>query len=173
LDAGADTSAFAVILSSPGDMTGMFLSLYRGPLPPFAWRSWCPRSVHRLLAASPCHGLSPSPRPLSQSDCPWVFRFSLLCSWSNPPSLACPRGLSLVRLPSVARLRWVRTPAAAQQPRHRGCRDAAVPAGDGGSAASRSFSCGALSPVHCCSGLRAPCLRFAGHGTVPDARLGT
>ena len=65
-------------------MTGVFLSLHRGPLPPFAWRSWCPRSVHRLLAASPCHGLSPSPSTLSQSDCPGVIRASSLCPLVRP-----------------------------------------------------------------------------------------
>src|SRR5687768_7698095 len=113
-------------------MTGMFLSLYRGPLPPFAWRSCCPRSVHHLLAASPCNGLSPSPSTISQSDCPWVLRSSSLFSLSNPTSLACPHGLSLVRIPSVARMPWVRTPEASQQPRHGGCRDSAFPAGDGG-----------------------------------------
>ena len=76
--------AFAVLLSSPGDMTGMCLSLSRGPLPPFAWRSWCPRLVHRLLAASPCHGLSPSPRTRSQSDGPWVLGSSALCPLGQP-----------------------------------------------------------------------------------------
>jgi hypothetical protein len=73
-----------VILARPLAMPGMFLSLYRGPLPPFAWRSWCPRSVHRLLAASPCPGLSPSPRTLRQSDCPGVLRASALCPLVRP-----------------------------------------------------------------------------------------
>src|ERR1051326_6500842 len=130
-------------------MTGVFLSLHRGPLPPFVWRSCCPRSVHHLLAASPCHGLSPSPSTISQSDCPWVFRFSSLFSLSNPTSLACPRGLSLVRIPSVARMLWVRTQDASQRPRPSGFRDSAFPAGAGGSAASRSFYFGAIYPVHC------------------------
>ena len=58
--------------------------MYRGPLPPFAWRSWCPRSVHRLLAASPCNGLSPSPSTLSQSDCPGVIRSSSFCQLVRP-----------------------------------------------------------------------------------------
>jgi hypothetical protein len=78
------STAFAAILSSPVDMTGVFLPLYRGPLPPFVWRSCCPRSVHRLLAASPCDGLSPSPRTISQFDCPGVIRSSSLCPLVRP-----------------------------------------------------------------------------------------
>ena len=58
--------------------------MHRGPLPPVAWRSWCPRSVHRLLAASPCNGLSPSPSTISQSDCPGVIRSSSRCPLVRP-----------------------------------------------------------------------------------------
>ena len=58
--------------------------MHRGPFPPLVWRSCCPRSGHRLLAASPCHGLSPSPSPLSQSDCPGVTRSSSLCQRVRP-----------------------------------------------------------------------------------------
>lgn len=76
--------ACAVILSSPVDMTGGCLSGHRGPCPPFGWRAWCPRSVHPLLAASPCHRLSPSPSTLSQSDGPGVIRASSLCQRVRP-----------------------------------------------------------------------------------------
>jgi hypothetical protein len=37
-----------------------------------------------LLAASPCHGLSPAPRTLSQSDCPGVIRSSSRCPLVRP-----------------------------------------------------------------------------------------
>ena len=69
-------------------MTGVFLSLYRGPLPPIVWRPCCPQSVHHLLAASPCKRLSLSRSTPSQSDCPQVVRPSSLHRLVQPYTLA-------------------------------------------------------------------------------------
>ena len=48
-----------------------------------------------------------------------------------------------------------------------------LPRRGSGSAPSHPINCGALSPMHWGSGLRAPGLCFAGCVTAPDARLGT
>ena len=167
------TLAFAAVLSRPVDMTGMFLSLHRGPLPPCGWRSCCPRSVHRLLAASPWNGLSPSPRTLRQSDGPGVIRSSSLRQlgrpskprlhpWALPcsPTIRCPQAVG-THPGSIA--------AASPERLPRCC----LPRRGSGSAPAHPINFGALSPIPWCSGLRAPCLRFAVCVTAPDARLGT
>ena len=151
----------------------MFLSLPRGPLPPFGWRSWCPRSVHRLLAASPCHGLSPSPSTLSQSDCPGGIRSSSLRQLVRPSkprvhpwALPCA---PTIRGPHAVGTHPGSIAAASPERLPRCC----LPRRGSGSAPSHPINCGALSPMHWGSGLRAPCLRFAVCVTAPDARLGT
>ena len=165
--------AFAAILSSPGDMTGCsslcIEARYRPlhgahvtldrfiicwPLPP-VMGSPHRRVLSASLTAQGCSGL---PHCLSLSD---------------PSSRACTRGLSLVHIPALERMPWVRTPDAAPQPRLSGYGDATFPAGGSGSAPAHPINVGALYPIPWCSGLRSPCRRFAGHVTVPNARLGT
>jgi len=60
------------------------LSLYRGPNPPFAWCSCVPRTIHPLLAASPCSRLSRPQSTISQSDFRQAIRSSLRCWLVGP-----------------------------------------------------------------------------------------
>ena len=50
--------AFSAIFSSPVCMAGLFLSLNKGPSPPFAWSPCFPQKAQLPLTASPCSRLS-------------------------------------------------------------------------------------------------------------------
>lgn len=84
-----------------------------------------------------------------------------------------PAGSPLFALASFERMPWVRTPEAPQETRPSCLLGFRLPHCGTGSATPTTVDFGVNYPIHLRSGLRSPCLRFAGVSPHHHARLGT
>ena len=140
---------------------------------PVEWSPCCPRTIHLPLTASPCGRLSRPPSTISQYDfhsvvrpsSPWRFVGPYKLSFepdgsplfTSTPLVACWRYEPREHLRPLAKTRPLIPPS---------------PLSDRVGYSDHVRFRGYL-PVHWCSGLQPPCLRFAAAVTGRHARLGT
>ena len=140
---------------------------------PVEWSSCCPRTIQLPLTASPCSRLSRPQSTISQSDFhPIIGPFSPH-RLGRPYKLALePDGSPLFPLtPLVACWRY----EPREHPRPLALARPAIPPSPLSDRVGYSdhVRFRGYLPVHWCSGLQPPCLRFAAAVTGRHARLGT
>jgi hypothetical protein len=140
---------------------------------PVEWSPCRPRTIQLPLTASPCGRLSRPRSTISQSDFHPIFSpFSphrLGRSYRLAPE---PNGSPLfTSIPLVACWRY----EPREHPRPLAVARPEIPPSPLGDRVGYSDHVGfrGYLPVHCCSGLQPPCLRFAAAVTGRHARLGT
>ena len=150
-----------------------FISLHRWPYLPFAWRPCCLRTIQRPLAASPCGRLSRPRSTTSQSDFhPIISPFSPHRLGRSYKLALEPDGSPLFPLtPLVACWRY----EPREHPRPLALARPAIPPSPLSDRVGYSdhVRFRGYLPVHWCSGLQPPCLRFAAAVAGRHARLGT
>ena len=147
--------------------------MHRWPYLPFAWRPCCLRTIQRPLAASPCGRLSRPRSTTSQSDFhPIISPFSPHRLGRSYKLALEPDGSPLFPLtPLVACWRY----EPREHPRPLALARPAIPPSPLSDRVGYSdhVRFRGYLPVHWCSGLQPPCLRFAAAVTGRHARLGT
>src|SRR5215813_2449008 len=151
----------------------LIFSLHRRPCPPVEWSPCRPRTIQLPLTASPCSRLSRPQSTISQSDFhPIISPFSPHRLGRSYKLALEPDGSPLFPLtPLVACWRY----EPREHPRPLALARPAIPPSPLSDRVGYSdhVRFRGYLPVHWCSGLQPPCLRFAAAVTGRHARLGT